>query len=50
VIFLLHKIIKQERNQSTNQLLIFEDNFHEISFDDIMLIQPWYKFFADSHR
>jgi len=25
-------------------------NFHEISFDDvIVLIQPWYNFFANGH-
>jgi len=25
-------------------------NFHEISFDDvIVLLQPWYKFFANGH-
>jgi len=26
-------------------------NFHELSFDDvIVLIQPWYNFFANGHR
>jgi len=26
-------------------------NFHEISFDDvIVVIQPWYNFFANGHR
>jgi len=26
-------------------------NFHEVSFDDvIVLIQPWYNFFANGHR
>jgi len=25
-------------------------NFHEISFDDVMVfIQPWYNFFANGH-
>jgi len=27
-----------------------EGNFHKISFDDvIVLIQPWYSFFANGH-
>jgi len=26
------------------------DNFHEILFDDVLvLIQPWYNFFANGH-
>ena len=37
--------------QGRNQLFISGDNFHEISFDDvIVLIQPWYNFFTNGHR
>jgi len=38
--------------QGRNQLFISgEGNFHELSFDDvIVLIQPWYNFFANGHR
>jgi len=37
--------------QGCNQLFISGGgNFHEISFDDvIVLIQPWYNFFANGH-
>jgi len=36
--------------QGRNQLFISGGNFHEISFDDvIVLIQPWYNFFANGH-
>jgi len=39
-------------NQGRNQLFISGgSHFHEISFDDvIVLIQPWYNFFANGHR
>jgi len=39
-------------NQGRNQLFISgEGKFHELSFDDvIVLIQPWYNFFANGHR
>jgi len=35
-----------------NQLFISGgENFHEFSFDDVaMLIQTWYKLFANGHR
>jgi len=38
--------------QGRNQLFISGgDNFHELSFDDvIVLIKPWYNFFAKGHR
>jgi len=37
--------------QGRNQLFISGGNFHELSFDDvIVLIQPWYNFFANGHR
>jgi len=27
-----------------------DGNFHELSFGDVVLIQPWYNFFANGHR
>jgi len=36
--------------QGRNQLLIWGGNFNEILFDDvIVLIHPWYNFFANGH-
>jgi len=42
----IHKL-----HQGRNQLFISGwGNFHEISFDEvIVLIQPWYNFFANGH-
>jgi len=39
-------------SKGRNQLFISGGgNFHEISFDDvIVLMQPWYNFFANGHR
>jgi len=35
-------------SQGRDQLFISEGNFHELPFDDvILLIQPWYNFFAN---
>ena len=37
--------------QGHSQLFVSGGNFHEISFDDIIVvIQLWYNFFANSHR
>jgi len=61
--FLLHLENKQRKfhwtyasiarsDSGVQPALHFEGvNFDEISFDDvIVLIQPWYNFFADGHR
>jgi len=41
----------KSRGQGRNQLFYSGGgNFHEISFDDvIVIIQPWYNFFANGH-
>jgi len=46
------KIFCQQSLQGRNQLFISGgDNFHELLFDDvIMLLQPWYNFYANGHR
>jgi len=38
-------------NRGATSSLFRGDNYHETSFDDVIrLIQPWYNFFANSHR
>jgi len=40
-----------ERQGATSSSFRWGEIFYEISFDDvIVLIQPWYKFFAHGHR
>jgi len=44
-------MISYHLGQGRNQLFILGGNFHDLSFDDvIVLIQPWYNFFANGHR